>query len=154
MNKWYKRLTYLSGKFAQVRQGWVKKRPFMQNNACKALFVHSFFAANYRILAYFRWYYYAYKLCCSNLRVNDAAFSAKGAQPSRKVPEAYFWVGVSVKFPNSLNLQGNAQPWGKNTLILAGKYHQLTNGCAAHDWGQMCRFQGKIRSHFRSFTRG
>jgi hypothetical protein len=29
---------------------------------------------------------------------------------------------------------------------------QLTNGCAAQDWGQMCRFQGKIRSHFGSFT--
>jgi hypothetical protein len=38
--------------------------------------------------------------------------------------QEYFCVGVSVKVPNSLILQGNAHRWGKNALILAEKYQR------------------------------
>ena len=30
---------------------------------------------------------------------------------------------------------------------------QPVNGGTVHDWGQLCRFEGKIRAHFGSFTK-
>src|SRR5258708_7141505 len=51
-----------------------------------------------------------------------------------------------------LNLQGNAHPSGKNTLILAAMYHP-GNACPnVHDSGQVCMFQGKNGRDFRAFT--
>ncbi len=33
-----------------------------------------------------------------------------------------------------------------------GAAFQDVNGCAAHDWGQVLTFRGKIGPHFRAFT--
>ena len=51
-----------------------------------------------------------------------------------------------------LTFQGNAHPWGKNALIFAVKYHQVANGCAAQDWGQLLTLRVKTCSPFTSFT--
>jgi hypothetical protein len=51
-----------------------------------------------------------------------------------------------------LNLQGNAHPSEKNTLILAAMYHP-GNACPnVHDSGQVCMVQGKNGRDFRAFT--
>ena len=34
----------------------------------------------------------------------------------------------------------------------SGAVFQTLNSCAAHDWGQMLMFEGKIGPHFRAFT--
>ena len=90
-----------------------------------------------------------------SLPTHQAVSLASNREAAHSSRLTFAWYGRTSEHGGSLLLTFIAPgiPQNDSPSAAPEAVSQLTNGCAAQGWGQMCRFQGKMCPHFRSFTK-